>query len=136
MRHPVKHSLLPLAALGTLLAWSPLTTASGTISGTAGGVQPPQRVIDERYEYGKSVYLGREPGVEKIAYCLQSEDKPRKLRRRALKPFRGGPAGEFASALVNCNAPEQRALTGLKPEQARLVLYYLNKRYKLKLTDG
>jgi hypothetical protein len=131
----VKRSLLPLAALGTLLAWSPLSTASGTIGG-AGGIQAPQRVVDERYEYGKSVYLGREPGVAKISYCLQSEDKPRKLRRRALKPFRGGPAGEFASALVNCDAPEQRALTGLKPEQARLVLYYLNKRYKLKLTNG
>lgn len=136
MSNLVKQSLLCLATLASALLFSPLSLASGTIGPSASGIQAPQRNIDPRYEYGKAVFLGREPGVEKLAYCLPSDSKPKKLKRRAVKAYRGGTISDFAKAIIKCDQPSELALTSLKPEQARLVLYYLNKRYKLKLTDG
>ncbi|MEM1231263.1 MAG: hypothetical protein AAGI15_12045 [Pseudomonadota bacterium] len=120
---------LAVLALAASLPTAP-AFASGTLS-TQGDAQ--RRVIDERYEYGKSVYLGREPGTTRYDYCLQQDGAAEKLKRRTLKPFRGGKAGDFARALVRCDAPEQQVLAALQPEQVRFVLYYLNKRYKLNL---
>ncbi len=130
----MSRAIRAILSLALITFTASVTTAPAFASGTLGAQgDAARRVIDERYEYGKSVYLGREPGTTRYEYCLQHEGTAEKLKRRTLKPFRGGKAGDFARALVRCDAPEQQLLATLQPEQVRFVLYYLNKRYKLKL---
>ncbi|MFK7913157.1 MAG: hypothetical protein AB8B93_04520, partial [Pseudomonadales bacterium] len=121
-----------LGALASTHAW-----ASG-VTGGIGSQQPQhgQRPVDERYEYGKALYLGRLPSAAKISYCVVADDKARKLKRRSLKPFRKKSRLELAQALVHCDSPEQLALQGLEPGQAAFIIYYLDKRYRLKLEDS
>lgn len=127
---PTTFGLMMLTLCGSVLA-------SGVGGGLGSGVQQSQpRVIDERYEYGKAVFLGREPGTAKIKYCVEHEGEVKKLKRKTLKRFKSGSAGAFANALLVCDQPDSLALRTLKDEQIPFVLYYLNKRYKLDLRNS
>lgn len=107
----------------------------GFIGGGASSAGPaPKREADERYEYGKAVYLGRLPDSEKLEYCVLKDGEAKKLKRRTLKPYRGKTLKEFANALYRCDDSTKLALNSLKREQVAFVLYYLNKRYRLKLS--
>lgn len=125
---------LTLTLGATLLVASAMGPTASFASGaySTGGARP----VDETYEYGKSVYLGRAKGTEKIKYCVSVDGKPEKLKRKHLKPYKNGSTRAFAEALVDCDNPERLALTTVQPDQVPVVLYYLNKRYKLKLSDG
>ena len=129
----------PLAALIFLtLAWlaaGPAQASGGySLPGSANtGPNAPRREVDQVYEFGKSIYLGRQPGVEKITYCVLDEGKPRRLRGRNLRTYRGATLHEFANSLYNCDDTSQLALTSVEPDQVRFVLYYLNKRFNLAL---
>jgi len=105
----------------------------GGFSGSAGSPTPTPRVVDEGYEFGKSIYLGRAPGSQKIKYCVKVDGEAKKLRGRTLRPYKGSKQVDFANALYNCENPEERALLKIKREEVAYVLYYLNKRYKLDL---
>lgn len=123
---------LALPAMGTSVFASGL---SGRVGGPAGNASAP-REVDEVYEFGKALYLGRAPGSKKINYCVKVEGEPKKLRGRSLRSYKGAKQLDFANALYNCNQPEQLALLELEKEQVAYVLYYLNKRYKLNLDTG
>lgn len=124
-----------LALVGALAAGS--AWASG-VTGGIGSQQPQhgQRAVDELYEYGKALYLGRLPDAPKVSFCVAAEDQARKVKRRSLKPFRKKTRTELANALVRCDDPGQLALKGLEPGQAAFIIYYLDKRYRLKLQDS
>jgi len=127
--------LAPLALVGT----GPVAASgsSGGFSGSTGGrAAPPPKVVDEVYEYGKSIYLGRAPGTKKVNYCVNVDGAAKKLRGRTVRDFKGASQIDFANALVNCQQPDQLALTGVKKEEIAYVLYYLNKRYRLNLSDA
>ena len=122
---------------GALLLAGPVIASgggSGNIVAPTGPMQ--ERKVDERYEYGKAVYLGREPGTTKIPYCVLVDGEPKKLKRRTLKPYRKGSVVDFANALYHCDDPSKLALLSLAKDQVPHVLYYLNKRYRLKLSDA
>lgn len=127
-----------LAASVLMSLWPIASWASGGISQGIGSNQPPvrQRPVDERYEYGKALYLGRLPESPKIDYCVLVDDEPKKVKRRWLKPYRGETQLALANALVRCEDPSQLALQGLERGQIAFVLYYLNKRYRLKLASS
>lgn len=109
----------------------------GGISGTSGGVGSAQRrEVDESYEYGKAVYLGRSSDAKKLAYCVLVEGEAKKVKKKSLKPYRRKTRSELANALYLCDEPSKLALHSLKKEQIAFVLYYLNKRFKLKLSDA
>jgi len=93
-------------------------------------------VVDEVYEYGKALYLGRAPGATKINYCVNVDGAPKKLRGRTLRSYKGSKQLDFANALVNCQQPDELALAAVKKEEIAYVLYYLNKRYRLNLDNG
>ena len=93
-------------------------------------------MVDETYEYGKALYLGRLPESKQLRYCLKQDGQAKKLGRRNLKAWRGKPQLEFANALYDCDNPNDRVLLKLERAQVAYVLYYLNKRYKLNLADG
>lgn len=124
--------------LASLIACSSFASGgTGGLSGLSGGAgSAPQRAVDESYEYGKAVYLGRSPDAEKLQYCVLVEGEAKKLKRKTLKPYRKKTRVELANALYRCDDTSKLALNSLKREQVAFVLYYLNKRFKLKLTDA
>ncbi|MBT8149077.1 MAG: hypothetical protein KJO24_04055 [Gammaproteobacteria bacterium] len=89
---------------------------------------------DPNYRAGREIYLGRGPHP-RYRYCLaQDADAPRlKLSRKNLKPYRGLPVTEFVQVLYDCDEPQVQVLGKLPKQQAGLVVYYLHKRYKLRL---
>lgn len=124
--------------LAGLIACSSFASGgTGGLGGLSGGTgSTPQREVDESYEYGKAVYLGRSPDAEKLQYCVLVEGEAKKLKRKTLKPYRKKTRVELANALYRCDDTSKLALNSLKREQVAFVLYYLNKRFKLKLTDA
>ena len=104
----------------------------GGFSGGSGRISPP-REVDQVYEFGKALYLGRAPGAQQIDYCVKVDGEPKKLRGRTLRSYKGASQNDFANALYNCNQPDQLALRGVEKEEIAYVLYYLNKRFKLNL---
>ncbi len=131
----------PIATLGiTLLAFLSVgVAASGPVSspgGFGGPSSAPARQVDEVYEYGKSIYNGRLPGAQKVKYCVLQDGKPKRVRARTLKPYRGGSKLDLANALYDCAQTEVLALARLDREQVSFVLYFLNKRFKLDLQES
>ena len=91
-------------------------------------------VVDEAYELGKSVYLGREQGVPSFSYCITTaEGEKKKLRRKTIKSYKNTTFSKLAINLYNCKALDNHIKTGLPKSEFLHVLYYLDKRYKLNL---
>jgi len=139
---PIKPSAFALLATFLLTAFTGhqalASGGGGGYSGGGGGIgpAPAPREVDQVYEYGKSVYLGRSPGSKKISYCVKVDGELKKLRGRNLKSYRGAKQLDFANALYNCKAPDELALAGVDKEEIAYVIYYLNKRYKLDLAGA
>lgn len=125
--------LLPAAVLSTSLAY-----ASG---GGGGGSSfprdlPQPRQVDQLYEQGKQIYKGRGQDAVKIKYCVKQQNgKFKKLKGSTAKPFRDGVSIDFASALFDCADHDRLALSTVANDRVPLVLYYLNKRYRLNLQN-
>ena len=128
-----------LAAITAFILHTPAVLASGGVSlPSSGGLSGPgaNRQIDEVYEFGKQIYKGRAKGATKISYCVENNGELKKLKRGTVKQFKGGNTKEFALALVDCAAPDRLALSTMARDQIPVVLYYLNKRYRLNLQDS
>jgi len=106
--------------------------SSGGYGNTSGSTYQPKKV-DENYEYGKSLFKNTVQGSEKIKYCLVSEGEPVKIKSKAIKTFKGKTSTALANAIVNCKDTNKTLSSYLKDNESAYVLYYLNKRYKLKL---
>ncbi|MEM7257181.1 MAG: hypothetical protein AAF404_07315 [Pseudomonadota bacterium] len=92
--------------------------------------------IDQQYELGKSYYKARQADGNRLEYCLKLDDGLKKLSRRSVKPFKRGSSTEFVDALYNCKAPEQKIADLIPADQGEAILYYLNKRFKLRLQNS
>lgn len=137
---PKKFTLSPITsfraaplAVALVLLLSSNAMASGGVDSFG---EVPRDTVDEAYEFGKAVYKGRIKGTEKIKYCVRQDDEVKKLKRSTAKKYRKGSTQKFALALIDCKMPERLALTTMPREHIPAVLYYLNKRYKLKLEDS
>lgn len=130
-----KYSLILTTTTAVLFLFSGSAAfASGGIGGGYGrsSTPAPQRVVDESYEFGKAVFKGR-AGAPKQKYCVNGDEKPAKVKRRSLKPFRGTSVRALADALVLCDMSDTSALAALSDDQSIHLIYYLNKRFKLQL---
>jgi len=89
-------------------------------------------VVDQAYESGRAIYTGRKPGAPKLSYCLKSGDEMVELKRKSIKQYKGNSYSGLAAGLFNCETS-----LAIKQDLGRddfiHVLYYLDKRYKLKL---
>jgi hypothetical protein len=94
------------------------------------------RSVDEIYEAGKHIYNGRNKTYEKLKICVVDEAAAEKvkIKSKIMKTYKGKKLELLAHNLFDCKNPEQKILGLLTPDDMNLVLYYLNKRYKLKLT--
>ena len=94
------------------------------------------RQTDPYYEQGKAIYRGKVKEYKGIKYCLfapDQETKTTKIKSKTIKPFKGSKLQEFAKQLRSCDNFEEYTVTLLSRDDMLILLYYLNKRYKLKL---
>lgn len=91
--------------------------------------------VDQAYEDGKSLYDGRNKTYGKIKYCVTSENGAEKIKINdsSIKPYKGGTLANLATNLYNCDVPDTAIGSILSQSDFQHVLYYLNKRYDLKL---
>ncbi len=117
-----------------------LGSASGTVPGNAPNFDPRRsqfgRPVDQLYEIGKALYKGRTGDHGKLKFCVAEKgaDVGPKIRGKSVKPFKGGNAHAFADHIYNCDDPEQRLTKLMGEPEVFAVLYYLDKRYKMKMT--
>lgn len=86
------------------------------------------------YEHGKSLFKGRDQRYGKISFCVQVGDELEKVKKKSLQPFAGGSSTVLADNLYNCDTPDQKIQTVFNNVDMTALVYYLNKRNKLKLT--
>lgn len=124
-----------LSSLILLFVFSSISYASGGYGGGGyGGYNSrPVKQVDHAYEYGKSIYQGRESNVAKLNYCIKDEEEKVELRRSVIKKFKNTSYTELANNLYNCDVPTDLIAKSLDTNQLSHVIYYLDKRYKLKL---
>ena len=91
-----------------------------------------QAVVDPAYESGKAVYNGRKSNVPKLSYCLKDGEEMVELKRKTIKQFKGSSYSGLAAGLYNCET-SLAVKQDLERQDFIHVLYYLDKRYKLKL---
>jgi hypothetical protein len=103
---------------------------------------------DPVYKKGSDIYFGRK-GYKKYKYCLAVVKKNNKfvaktklpvsarvpLSRKSIRAFRRSGLLMFVNAVFDCDAPTKLIFKQLKTEDVRFLLYYLDKKYKLKLKN-
>ena len=120
-----------------LLCVTIFSTAAFASSGGGGISSAPARVVDQNYEAGKNIYAGRSDIYGKVEFCITDAESSEKVKasRKSLAAYKGANVQDFAASLYDCNASDELIAQKMTPEDMNLVLYYLNKRYKLKLEN-
>lgn len=119
----------------TCLSISTFASSSGGSYGSSnrsGDLRQNRKPVDQRYELGKAVYQGKQ-GNTKHQYCVDNGTDKVKLKSKTAKSFKNKAANEFAIALYHCDQPDTQIAATLSQQNLFLVIYYLNKRYRLKL---
>jgi hypothetical protein len=134
-----RHVFLPksFGAIGFALLLAVPALASGS-----GGYKRDvkQSRTDPTYELGRSIYHGRSKSARGFEVCLApdagSEDQePVALSRRGLRPFKERALLELTTRLVDCADPASHAARALDASEFQALVYYLNKRFSLKLAN-
>ncbi len=121
-----------------LILLSIMTLGSSVFASGGGGFSGGSssgRSVDQIYEAGKHIYSGRNKTYGKLKICVVDENAAEKvkIKGKIMKTYKGKKLAELAHNLFDCQNPDQKILSLLSPNDMNLVLYYLNKRYKLKL---
>lgn len=116
-----------------VLVVSSSALASGGGGHDTGGFS--QKKIDQLYELGKSYYKSPQADGSRLEYCVRNNDELKKLSRRSVKPFKRGPVSAFVDSLYSCTDPAVKIADVIDDEQGEAVLHYLNKRFKLRLSN-
>ncbi len=122
-------SFLTIVMLGTTAGLAQASGGGGFNQGFS------QRKVDKLYEEGKSYYKARVDNGDVLSYCVKTGEELTKLSKRSLRALRGSNSQTLASSLYNCNKPEQSVVEVVGQEKMPAVIHYLNKRYKLKLSN-
>lgn len=119
--------LLPFAVL-----------ASGSAGPNVGrGFSGDYDGTDPVYEEGKAVFKGRIKEYGKVKYCLasaESETGAVKIKRKSMKRYKKQSVQVLLKDLRFCEQDSGNLLQVLSREHLQYLIYYLNKRYRLKLT--
>ena len=123
-----------IVPLFLLLALSFNALASGGFGGYNSSFS--HRSTDHRYETGKSIFKGRHSAYRGVKTCIKdtASNKVVKLKSKHLASYKRGAASALFHNLYNCARPDQKLADFMRPRDASLLMYYLNKRYKLKLS--
>ena len=124
-----------------------LVTASAGASGGSGGYggggnYSPQQRTDAAYERGKKVAKGRAPSARGFEVCVAASSEEadedgslvaKELSAGSLRPLRKTSPGQVAARLVDCTDATRLASDQLSQRDLSDLVYYLNKRYRLRL---
>ena len=91
--------------------------------------------VDEYFLNGKRIIANRNTSIGKIKLCLKADNDVVKLKRKTLKPYVGVTTDHFINSIHECDKPEVPIIERLGDDNTAYVVYYFNKRYKLKLTQ-
>lgn len=115
-----------------------LAFASGSVGPSVGrGFGGSYDGTDPVYEQGKAVFKGRIKEYGKVKYCLASDDSETgavKIKRKSMKRYKEQRVQELLKDLRFCDEESGALLQVLSREHLQYLVYYLNKRYRLKLT--
>lgn len=127
----MRQNLLAVIAVSSLVL-SPLALASSGGGFNQSGFSSKR--IDQQYELGKSYYKTTVVDGARLEYCVKSGDSLKKLSRGSVKSFKRGLASDFIASLHSCADPSLKIVDAVDEEKGQAILYYLNKRFKLRLT--
>lgn len=136
-KQATKLNFLSIALLSGVFAASAIVSSATQASGGGyggGSVGATSTPVDHNYELGKAIYSGRSKQAPKIKYCIDDGTEKVKLKRSSLKAFKRKSQSELAGKLYDCDEPDTLALNKIGGDNMAYVLYYLNKRYKLRMT--
>lgn len=113
---------------------SPFAMASSGGGFGQGGYS--QKKVDQQYEIGRSYYKGKQADGSTLTYCIKKGDSLSKLSRKSVKPYKKGTVSAFVDSLYSCADPDVKISELVGDSQGQAILYYLNKRFKLRLKQG
>jgi len=127
--------------LSASLIFSSVAMASGgyTSGGGSGGYSStpaPAKRVDQDYETGKSIFQGRQAGVEKLSYCVEVDGEPTEVKKSSIKQFKRQSYSALANGLFDCDEPGTLVGSKLDSDSLISVVYYLGKRYRLNLSGS
>ena len=129
-------SLLALLAAGQARP-EPMGVDPDMLDG--GGFNSDGLTLDEAYILGKSIYLGRNKKLRSLRVCLNmskgADEAPTVVRpsRDVLKKFVGRPITVLTTRLIDCGDPTSQIALTLAPNDFRALVYYMNKKFRLRL---
>ena len=134
----MRKNILALLTASTIGA-SALVVSQGAVASNGGGFNQggfSQQRIDQLYELGKSYYKSPQANGSRLEYCVKNGDSLSKISRKSVSRFKRGPASEFVNSLYSCSDSSLKIADAIADGQGEAVLYYLNKRFKLRLTNS
>lgn len=133
---PIHKVISTLLCTACCLTLAPLSYASGSYGGT-GRISGSNNVrkVDQIYEVGKAIYSGRLKDTAKLDYCVNTGTEIVALSRKTIKPYKKKSRQALFENLYNCDNTEKIVAHELGADKVSYLIYYLGKRYKLKLTD-
>ena len=102
---------------------------------TPGGLSFKQR-IDQQYELGKAYFKAPMASGAKLEYCVKTDNGLQKLSRKSVKTYKRGSQSNFMDNLFSCIDPSLRIADVIPEGREDAIFYYLNKRFKLGLTNS
>ena len=130
---------IKLFAITSLLITLPLFCYASGTTGDSGSYgqsdSKPTRQIDQVYERGKAIYTGRSKQYRKYKFCIidKTSQKPVKITSKRLKPFKKTTYQQVANEIVKCDEADKAITSIVHIDDLALIVYYLDKRYRLKL---
>ena len=139
-----KLSTVPgIAAIIFLTAVSASTSTSAFARGVGGfGEWETEKLrtkkpVDKYFELGKSYYNSPLADGSRLEYCvLTANIGLKKISRRSVSSFRNGPKSRFVNKLLHCSEPSIKIVEIVPEEKTDAILYYLNKRFNIRLING
>jgi len=125
--------IVAVVALFSLLG-SPVVLASPGGGYNQGGFS--QKKIDQQYELGKSYFKSRQSDGSRLEYCVKIGEDLKTLSRKSVKQFKKGSTSDFVDSLYSCADPALKIADAVADDQGDAIIYYLNKRFKLRLTNS
>lgn len=121
-------------AVTSLITFSGATFASGGGGFDTSGFSSQR--VDQLYEEGKSYYRARQADGTQLEYCVKKGSDLNKLSRRSVRSFKRGSAAAFIDSLYSCSDASAKIADLVPDDQGQAILYYLNKRFKLRLSNS
>jgi len=129
-----KTTLAAICLAAASITLSTTVSASGGGGFNQGGFSSQR--IDQQYELGKSYYKSAQADGTRLEYCVQTDSGLKKLTRGSVKRFKRGTVSNFVDNLFDCADPSVKIADAVPEDQGSAILYYLNKRFKLRLVSN